>query len=147
MNGTQRTTLVSPWRIHCMYCGMPKGTSWAETMLNSEKIESVPFTTFCHPYYEPLLWFMIYHVHHDCVVILLIHTSSSLVPAVLGVLSWHKYCIYRVTCNVTELSTEWFWLYICFLFCNQTLWPISLQGNLLGTQARGFRATQHITDH
>ena len=27
--------------MHCMYCGMPKGTSWAEATLNSEKIEPV----------------------------------------------------------------------------------------------------------
>ena len=26
---TQRRTLVNPWRMHCMYCGMPKGTSRA----------------------------------------------------------------------------------------------------------------------
>ena len=26
MNGTQRRALVSPWRIHCLYCSMPKGT-------------------------------------------------------------------------------------------------------------------------
>jgi len=37
MNGTQRKTLVSPWRMHWTYCGMPKGTSPAEVMLNSEK--------------------------------------------------------------------------------------------------------------
>ena len=41
MNGTQWRTLVSPWRMHCMYCGMPKGTSQAEVMLNSEKIKSI----------------------------------------------------------------------------------------------------------
>ena len=23
--------------MHCMYCGMPKGTCWAEVMPNSEK--------------------------------------------------------------------------------------------------------------
>jgi len=27
MNGTQRRTLVSPWRMHYAYCNMPKGTS------------------------------------------------------------------------------------------------------------------------
>jgi len=37
MNGTQRRTLVSPWRMHCMYRGMAKGTSWAEVTSNSEK--------------------------------------------------------------------------------------------------------------
>jgi len=37
MNGTQKRTLVSPWRMHCTYCGMPKGTSWDEATLNSEK--------------------------------------------------------------------------------------------------------------
>ena len=41
MNGTQRRTLVSPWRIHCTYCGMPKGTSRAEATLNREKIKPV----------------------------------------------------------------------------------------------------------
>jgi len=38
MNGTQRRTLVSPRRTHCMHCGMPKGTSLAEATSNSEKI-------------------------------------------------------------------------------------------------------------
>jgi len=37
MNGTQRRTLVSPWRMHCTYCGTPPGTSWAEATLNSVK--------------------------------------------------------------------------------------------------------------
>jgi len=36
-NGTQRRTVVSPWRMHCAYCGMPKSTSRAEVMPNSEK--------------------------------------------------------------------------------------------------------------
>jgi len=27
--------------IVCTYCGMPKGTSWAEAMLNNEKIKPV----------------------------------------------------------------------------------------------------------
>ena len=40
MNGAQRRTLVSPQRIHCTYCGMPKVTAWAEAMLNNEKIKS-----------------------------------------------------------------------------------------------------------
>jgi len=39
MNGTQRRTLVSPWRVHCMHCGVPKGTSQAEATSNSEKIK------------------------------------------------------------------------------------------------------------
>ena len=30
-------TLVSPCRMHYTYCGMPKGTSRAEAMSNSEK--------------------------------------------------------------------------------------------------------------
>ena len=30
MNGTQKRTLVSPKRMHCTYCGMPKGTCQAE---------------------------------------------------------------------------------------------------------------------
>jgi len=41
MNGTQRRALVSPSRMHCMYCGMPKGTSGAKAMSNSEKIKTV----------------------------------------------------------------------------------------------------------
>ena len=41
MNGTQRRTLVSPWRIHCTYHSMPKGTSPAEAMSNSGKIKPV----------------------------------------------------------------------------------------------------------
>ena len=42
-NGTQSRTLVSPRRMHCMYCGMPKGTSQAEVTSNSEKIKPVAF--------------------------------------------------------------------------------------------------------
>ena len=30
INGTQRRTVVSPWRMHCMYFGMPKATSRAK---------------------------------------------------------------------------------------------------------------------
>jgi len=30
MNGTQRKAMLSPWRTHCMYSGMAKGTSQAE---------------------------------------------------------------------------------------------------------------------
>jgi len=41
MNGTQRRAGVSPWKMHCMYSGMAKGTSRAEATLNSEKIKSV----------------------------------------------------------------------------------------------------------
>ena len=40
-NGTQRRTLVSPRRMHCMYCGMPKGTCRAEATSNSEKIKPI----------------------------------------------------------------------------------------------------------
>ena len=28
-------------KMHCMYCGMPKGTSQAEATSNSEKIKSI----------------------------------------------------------------------------------------------------------
>jgi len=38
MNGR---ALVSPWRMHCVYSGMAKGTSRAEATSNSEKIEPV----------------------------------------------------------------------------------------------------------
>ena len=38
MNGKQRRTLVSPWRMHCTCC-MPKGTSRAEATSNSERIK------------------------------------------------------------------------------------------------------------
>jgi len=41
MNRTQRRTLVRPWRMHCTYCSMPKGTSRAEATLNSEKVKPV----------------------------------------------------------------------------------------------------------
>jgi len=41
MNGTLRRTLVSPWRMYCTYCGIPKGTSQAEATSNSEKIKPV----------------------------------------------------------------------------------------------------------
>jgi len=40
-NGTQRSTLVSPWKMHCTYCGVPKSTSQAEVISNSE---FVPFS-------------------------------------------------------------------------------------------------------
>jgi len=33
--------VVSPWRMHCMYSGMAKGTSRAEVTLNSKKIKPV----------------------------------------------------------------------------------------------------------
>ena len=41
MNGTQRRTLVSPSRMHCTYCGMPKGTSRAKATSDSEKIKPI----------------------------------------------------------------------------------------------------------
>ena len=40
-NGTQRRTLVSPRRMHCTHCGMPKGTFRAEATSNSENIKPV----------------------------------------------------------------------------------------------------------
>ena len=40
-SGTQRRTLVSPWRVRCTYSGTPKGTSRAEATSNSEKIKPV----------------------------------------------------------------------------------------------------------
>jgi len=39
--GTQRRAVISPWRMHCMYSGVTKGTSRAEATLNSEKIKPV----------------------------------------------------------------------------------------------------------
>jgi len=39
MNGTQRRTLVSSSRVHCMYSSMEKGISQAEATLNSEKFK------------------------------------------------------------------------------------------------------------
>jgi len=33
--------MVSPWRMHCMYSGIAKGTSRVEVTLNSEKIKPV----------------------------------------------------------------------------------------------------------
>ena len=41
MNGTQRRTLVSPGRMYCTYCDMPKGTCPAEATSNSEKTKLV----------------------------------------------------------------------------------------------------------
>ena len=41
MNGTQRRSLVSPWKMHCTYCGIPKGTSRAEATLNNKNINPV----------------------------------------------------------------------------------------------------------
>jgi len=41
MNGAQRRAVVSPWRMHCMYSGMAKGTSQAEATSNSEKIKPI----------------------------------------------------------------------------------------------------------
>jgi len=41
MNGTQRKALVSPWRMHCTYCGMQKGTAPAKATSNREKIKPV----------------------------------------------------------------------------------------------------------
>jgi len=42
ISGTQRRMPVSPWRKHCMYSSMPKGTSQAEVMLNSKKTKPIP---------------------------------------------------------------------------------------------------------
>jgi len=39
--GTQRRTLVSPWRMHCMYSDMANDTSWAEVTSSSEKVKPV----------------------------------------------------------------------------------------------------------
>jgi len=41
---TQRRAVVSPWRMHCVYNDMAKGTSWAEATLNSKKIKPVALT-------------------------------------------------------------------------------------------------------
>ena len=41
MNGKQRRTLASPRRMHCTYCGMPRGTCLAEVMSNSNKVKSI----------------------------------------------------------------------------------------------------------
>jgi len=41
MNETQRSTLVSPLRMYCIYSGMAKGTSWAEATSNSEKVKPI----------------------------------------------------------------------------------------------------------
>ena len=45
-------TLVSPRRMHFTCCGMPKGTSQAEAMLNSEKIKPAVLwtSTGCYCY-------------------------------------------------------------------------------------------------
>jgi len=41
MNDTQRRTLLIPLRMHCVYCGIPKGTSQAEMTSNNEKIKPI----------------------------------------------------------------------------------------------------------
>jgi len=41
----KRRELVSPWRMHCTYCGMPKGTSQVEVTSNSEKIKCIALAT------------------------------------------------------------------------------------------------------
>ena len=41
MDRTQRKTLDSPWRMHCIYCSIPKGTSRVEVTSNSKKIKLV----------------------------------------------------------------------------------------------------------
>ena len=42
MNGTQRRTLVrKSMKMHCTYCGMPKGTCPAEATSNSKKSKPV----------------------------------------------------------------------------------------------------------
>jgi len=41
VNKDEWYTKEGPWRMHCMYSGMAKGTSWAEATLNSEKIRPV----------------------------------------------------------------------------------------------------------
>jgi len=46
MNGTQRRTLVSPWRMHCTYYDMPKDTSHAEVTSNSEKNQACSLSRY-----------------------------------------------------------------------------------------------------
>jgi len=46
VNGTQRRAVVSPWKMHCMYSGMAKGTSQAKAMSNSKKINPVALAIF-----------------------------------------------------------------------------------------------------
>jgi len=41
MNGIQRKALVSPWRMHWMYSGIAKGTSWVEVTSNSKKNQAL----------------------------------------------------------------------------------------------------------
>jgi len=50
MPNTKSTLFIDEWYtkegrdnspLHCMYSGMAKGTSWAEAMLNSEKIKPI----------------------------------------------------------------------------------------------------------
>jgi len=47
MNGTQRRDVLSPWRTHCIYRGMEKGTSLAKATSNSEKIRPVALAICC----------------------------------------------------------------------------------------------------
>ena len=42
----QRRTKVSPWCMDCMYCGMPKGTSWDKATLNSEKNQACSLSRY-----------------------------------------------------------------------------------------------------
>jgi len=43
---TQSRTPVSPWRMHCMYCGMPKSTSRIEATSNSEKNQACSLSLY-----------------------------------------------------------------------------------------------------
>ena len=60
MNEAQRRTLVSPWRMHYTYCGIPKGTCWAEAMLNSEKIKPIALAVIELRLSEGISQFLIY---------------------------------------------------------------------------------------
>jgi len=46
LNWTQRKTLVSPWRMHCAYCGMSKGMQWNWTV-NKIKLIALAFIKLC----------------------------------------------------------------------------------------------------
>jgi len=43
MDGTQRRLLgtVSQWRMHCIYCSMPKDTALAEQTVKKKKIKPI----------------------------------------------------------------------------------------------------------
>ena len=120
MNKTQRRTLVSPWRMHCTYYSMPKGTSTAEVMLNSEKIKLVH--SFNH--YRAMFAVSISQAVSRLV-------GQSVNQSVISMLIWIKYWFYtgKLPSSTAMYLKPWLFLYEAVHVCrnNALLHSTSIQ--------------------